>query len=106
MILGCVSVEPTQNSAVTFFWYSFSDSPERFGLTSFTAYTCPPFFPLMRRTVPPAPLPRTLPHFPYFLERWALVASLREWIAAGYSDAVGDVLSLLGLTVRALGVIG
>ena len=55
--------------------------------------------------MPPAPLPRTLPHFPYFLQRWALAASLREWTTAGNSDVVGDVLSLLCFTLRAL-VIG
>ena len=32
----------------------------------------------MRRTVPPAPLPRTRPSLPYFLERWAWVASRRD----------------------------
>ena len=48
-------------------------------------------------------LPRTLPHFLYFLQRqWALAASLREWTMAGYSDIVGDVLSLLYFTLRAL----
>jgi hypothetical protein len=34
----------------------------------------------MRRTVPPAPLPRTLPHLPYFFDMCAWVASWRLWI--------------------------
>jgi hypothetical protein len=36
-MLGCLRVEPTQNSAVTFFWYSFWVSPDRLGLNSLTA---------------------------------------------------------------------
>src|SRR6266478_2602061 len=80
MMLGCLRVEPTQNSAVTFFWYSFSVSPDRLGLNSLTAKMLPFCLPLISRTVPPAPDPRTRPHLPYFLARCACVASESEVI--------------------------
>src|ERR1700743_3590515 len=83
MMLGCLRVEPTQNSAVTFFWYSFSVSPDRLGLNSLTAKILPLCFPLISRTVPPAPDPRTRPHLPYFFARCACVAS--------ESDVIGRV---------------
>jgi hypothetical protein len=79
MTFGWWSVEPTQNSAVTFFWYSFSLSPLRFGRNSLTAKIAPPCFgaALMRRTVPPAPEPSVFPHLPYFFDMCACVASCR-----------------------------
>ena len=79
MMFLCLRVLPTQNSAVTFFWYSRSVSFCLLGRNSFTANVVPPFFvgALIRRTVPPAPLPRTRPHLPYFLLRCACVADER-----------------------------
>lgn len=53
----------------------------------------PPFLgePLISLTVPPAPEPRTRPHFPYFLARWACVASCRECMGCGeYDDGEDD----------------
>ena len=82
MMFLCFKVLPTQNSAVTFFWYSLSLSPCLFGLNSFTAYIVPPCLvdALISRTVPPAPLPSTRPHFPYFFDRCTCVADAREVI--------------------------
>lgn len=85
MMFGCLRVLPTQNSAVTFFWYSFSDSPCRFGRNSFTAKVVPPFFvdALIKRTVPPAPEPNTRPHFPYFFDICTCVACDKETVEYG-----------------------
>ena len=90
MMFGCLRVEPTQNSAVTFFWYSFWDSPDRLGLNSLTAKMLPLCFPLISRTVPPAPDPSTRPHLPYFLARCAWVASESDVI--GWAAGVDALL--------------
>ena len=84
MMFLCFNVLPTQNSAVTFLWYSRSLSPCLLGLNSFTAYIVPPCLleALINRTVPPAPLPNTLPHFPYFFD-------ICTWVA---DDKLGKVL--------------
>lgn len=65
MILPWCSVEPIQNSAVTFFVYSLSVSYAWRARNSLTANVVPSELRFINRTDPPAPAPSTLPNLPY-----------------------------------------